>query len=220
MVARRRLGILARQLAAGGAAGGGLERRVDEVLDTPGDGPHPLWAELDCGAIRHNVDASRRAAGDGVTLIASIKGNGYGHGAVPVAMALADAGVDWLWTGSFEDAIAIRAAGVESRIVMFAASPAGMPALVAHGLTPTVHNEETAAAAASAANASPDGVVGVFVKVDAGLGRLGVPLDGAVAFILRAAALPGVRVDGIYSHVSWPPTATLRARHCLSVRGP
>jgi hypothetical protein len=122
-----------------------------EVLDEavhPAGGVHPLWAELDCAALRHNVELVRGALPSGTSLIASVlgpaarasapacpcvhlqshaapqvKGNAYGFGAVPVCRELARLGVDWLWTGSVEDARRLRAAGVRSRVVMFATGP-------------------------------------------------------------------------------------------------
>ena len=75
----------------------------------------------------------------GVEVIASIKANAYGHGAVPVARTLAAEGVDRLATGSFEEAVAVREAGVGLPILMLpAALPSGIGHLLRHDLTPTV----------------------------------------------------------------------------------
>ena len=82
---------------------------------------HPLWMELDVGALKSNVAVLRQLAGPDQLIIASTKANAYGHGAAPVATALEAAGVDGIWTGSFAEAAAARAAGVRMPILMFGA---------------------------------------------------------------------------------------------------
>src|ERR1700741_2339371 len=78
----------------------------------------PLWAELDFEALTHNLAVVRRLAGER-RLIASVKANAYGHGAVPIARELARRGVDTLWTGSIDEALAMRAAGIDAHLLLF-----------------------------------------------------------------------------------------------------
>ena len=158
----------------------------------------PVWSEVDLGALAANVRELRRRLRPGVGLIGSIKANAYGHGAVPVACVLAAEGVDVLATGSFEEAVAVREAGVRTPILLFAGPlPEAMPDVLRHGFVPTVCDLETArAVSASARRAAP-----VWVKVDAGLGRIGVPLGDAPPFVRAVAALPNVSVDGLYTHL-------------------
>ena len=130
----------------------------------------PSWMEIDLAALVHNVAVLRSKLAPDTRIIAALKGDAYGHGIGPVARALAKCGVESLATGNLRDARAIRAAGVELPILMFAGPlPEGMPELLGHGLTPTVHDWTSARAVSDAAK-SP---TGVFVKVDCGLGRLG-----------------------------------------------
>lgn len=157
----------------------------------------PLWMELDLGAIEHNLAVVRRLA-DRRRLIASIKANGYGHDAVTMAGALAQLGVDTLWTGSIDEASAIHAAGIGARILLFAGYlPADIPELLKMGMTLTVHDWDGAAAVSSAAPRP----VPVFLKVDSGLGRLGIPLPDAEELIRRIAGLPNLIIEGIYTHL-------------------
>src|SRR5215470_6527564 len=115
----------------------------------------PLWTEIDDAALAHNLTLARRLAGPR-KLIASVKANGYGHGAVPMARALAALGVDTLWTGSIPEALAIRAAGIPARILMFGGYlPADIPALLRNGLTPTIYDRASAEAAAAADAPAP-----------------------------------------------------------------
>ena len=164
------------------------------------DPTRPSWMELDLEALRQNYAELRRHLGPDVHIIAALKADAYGHGAAAVAKALAGTDVHSLATGSFEDAMAIRAAGVELPILMFAgALPEGMGRLLAHGLTPTVYDMAGAEAVAAAAGRPTP----VYVKVDAGLGRLGVALPDAVDFVSRIRELPNVVVEGVYTHLSF-----------------
>ena len=164
----------------------------------------PNRAEFDLAALRHNARELRRLAGPESKIIAALKANAYGHGAAAVARTLADDGDTFaLATGSFEDALAIRSAGVELPIMMFAgALPEAAPLLLAHDLMPTVY-DLPGAEAASAAGTAAGRTASVYVKVDAGLGRLGVPLPDALEFIRAVQRLPNVRVEGVYTHLSF-----------------
>ena len=129
---------------------------------------HSTWIELSKSALRNNVELIKQAAGEHMQVIASVKANAYGHGVVAIAQMCADAGIDTVWTGSFVDAQAIQAAGIKSKILMFAgALPSGMAELIAAGVVPTVVNIEGARAIAFAATKPTP----VCVKVDSGLGQ-------------------------------------------------
>lgn len=164
----------------------------------------PNRAEFDLAALRHNARELRRLAGPEARIIAALKANAYGHGAAAVARALADDGDTFaLATGSFEDALAIRCAGVDLPILMFGgALPEAAPALLAHDLMATVYDRAGARAVSNAAAAAGKPAP-VYVKVDAGLGRLGVPLPDALDFIREAQRLPSLRVEGVYTHLSF-----------------
>ena len=164
----------------------------------------PNRAEFDLAALRHNLRVLRGLAGPDSKIIAALKANAYGHGAARVARALADDGGAFaLATGSFEDALAIRGARVDLPILMFGgALPEGIPALLAHDLIPTVYDRAGARAVSSAAGAAGR-TAPVYVKVDAGLGRLGAPLPDALDYIREVRSLPNVRVEGVYTHLSF-----------------
>jgi len=160
----------------------------------------PSWMELDLGALRHNYRLIREQVGPEVKIIAALKANAYGHGAAAVARALAATDVEMLATGSFADALAIRQAGVRLPVLMFGGTlPEGMAELLAHGLVPTVY-DMAGAVAVSAAATDP---TAVYVKVDAGLGRLGIALPDALAFIAGIRDLPNIFVEGVYTHLAF-----------------
>lgn len=157
----------------------------------------PLRVELDLDALAHNVRVIQDLAGHDRHLIAAIKANAYGHGCVPVAQCLESLGVHSLATGSLAEALEIRAAGVRLPILLFAATlPAQLPQIAAAGFVPTVTSFE----AAEHLSASAPRDVSVYIKVDAGLGRLGIPMANALEIIERINTLAHLRLDGIYTH--------------------
>ena len=164
------------------------------------DDAHPGWAVYDLERLRANLAAIRRCIGPEQECIAALKANAYGHGAVPVARALDGEGLVAFMTGSFDEGCLLHAEGLQTPVVMFAgALPTGISDLVSAGLVPTVVDRGSADAAAQAA--PPGQTVPVYVKVNAGLGRLGVPLDAAESFLDELAAMPGLEVQGFYTHL-------------------
>ena len=161
---------------------------------------HPAWAVYDLERLRANLGELRRRIGPGRALIAALKANAYGHGAPAIAKALDGEGLSAFMTGSFDQARAMKEAGLRTPVVMFAgALPSGMAALIEAGLTPTVVDLAGAEAAARAAPAG--GAAAVYVKVDAGLGRLGVALEDAEDFLEALSRMPGLRIAGLYTHL-------------------
>ena len=164
----------------------------------------PCWMEIDLGALADNVRVLRSRLGPDRHIIAALKGDAYGHGIGPVARCLARGDVHSLATGSLRDAVAIREAGVELPILMFAGPlPEGMAPLLERGLTPTVHDWTSAQAISDAATHAARGPAPVYVKVDSGLGRLGVPVADALDFIRKVRALDHVIVEGVYTHLTF-----------------
>ncbi|MEY2553508.1 MAG: alanine racemase [Ilumatobacteraceae bacterium] len=166
----------------------------------------PMWAEIDLDAITHNVELIRANAGRAVKLLMPVKANAYGHGVVEVSRHLQRLGVDGLATANVDDAIAARRAGVTLPILLYGAQlPSGNLFLHQHGLTPTVYDHlglQAVAALGSATNP-----VRIHVKVDAGMGRLGVRIDECAAFVGEVMATPGVHLEGIYTHIPFSDSA-------------
>jgi alanine racemase len=160
----------------------------------------PLWAEIDLGAIRANIAALRAQTGDRTGILAVVKANAYGHGAVPVARAALAAGARGLAVISVDEGVQLRRAGLPGPIlVMSYIDPADAARLVDYGLTPTIGSLELARALNDLALAR--GIAyPVQVKVDTGLHRFGVNYREAPAFIAAVQALPGLRLEGLYTH--------------------
>ena len=156
-----------------------------------------MVVDLDLDALAHNLRLIQDLAGPGQHLIAAVKANAYGHGCVPVARCLESLGVHSLATGSLTEALAIREAGVRLPILLFAATmPAELPPLAEAGFVPTVTSFEGAQHLAASVRED----VSIYIKVDAGFGRLGIPIGEAAAVIERIRSLPHLQLDGLYTH--------------------
>ncbi|HEX8386723.1 MAG TPA: alanine racemase [Rubricoccaceae bacterium] len=158
----------------------------------------PLRAEVSLGALRHNARRILALAG-GAEVMAAVKANAYGHGAVPVAHALVEAGVTRLAVANALEGVALREAGVAVPVlVMGAALPEALPLFARHALAVTVTSAEGAGAVAEAARR--DGPLTVHVKVDTGMHRLGVEPDEAPAVLRLLGGTENVTVEGLWTH--------------------
>jgi alanine racemase len=152
------------------------------------------WADVDAAAIRHNVGVIREVVGDGVAIMAMVKAGGYGHGDVLVAAAALEGGAGWLGVSSAEEALRLRAEGFACPLLIVgAASPAHLPALVAAGVHLAVWDREQVEMAAAAAAGIP---ARLHLKVDSGMGRLGA-LPAQVPELMAAIDRAGARVEPV-----------------------
>jgi len=156
----------------------------------------PTWVEIDAGAIEANAAALRPS---GAELMAVVKADAYGHGAVVAARAALAGGATWCGVALVEEGLELRTAGVEAPILVLSEFPPGAEAVaLAHRLTPSVYSAEGLARLATAAR----GGLGVHVKVDTGMHRVGVwPSEDLPAFLVDVAAA-GLEVEGIWTHLA------------------
>jgi len=164
----------------------------------------PAHLQIDLSAIRHNLGEVRRIVGPDVAIIAVVKADAYGHGALRVSRVALESGAGMLAVALLEEGIQLRTAGLLAPIlVMGAMLPEQAEDLVAWNLTPSVMGVELAAALSQAAVAA--GVErACHLKVDTGMCRLGVRCDSLAEVLPQLAALPGLRWEGIFSHLADP----------------
>lgn len=157
-------------------------------------------ATVDLQAIVRNVRHLRARLTDATDLLAAVKANAYGHGLVPVARALAADGVGWFGVATASEAAALRAAGIEARILVF--GPLRDDALataLAADADLTVCDVDDVEAVANAVRARAGGVARLHLKIDTGMGRLGRPPREAVAAADRIEA-SGQRFEAAWTH--------------------
>jgi alanine racemase len=171
-----------------------------------------VWAEIDLSAIAHNVSALRRITQPQARLMAVVKANGYGHGAVEISRCALQNGASVLGVARIEEGIQIRKAGITAPILVFGYTlPHQAGALVQYDLTQSVHTIASAQQLAQAAAPLTD-TIKIHLKVDTGMGRLGLlPHNNPSADpkkinadtlkeTLAIAKLEGLELEGIFTH--------------------
>ena len=155
-------------------------------------------------ALRHNFNIVQNHVGPEVTICAVVKCNAYGHGVEECAPALERAGAKWFGVTSTDEGILLREVGICGRILVMCGLFAGEEEdALRHELTPAVFRLEDAQALAHAAErlrlnrAAP-----IHLKIDTGMGRLGLPLAELGAFAEGVKHLPQVTLEGVFSHLA------------------
>jgi len=160
----------------------------------------PTYAEIDLAAIAANVDLACRLAGPGVEVMAVVKADAYGHGAVPVAGTALEAGATWLGVAIPEEAIPLRLAGITCRILVLGPiSPEQADLVAAYGLDQCVCDLAQAEALDRAARAHGR-KLSLHLKVDTGMGRIGLRPREVHGVAEKIAGLPSVRLAGLMTH--------------------
>lgn len=182
----------------------------------------PTWVEIDLDVLSANLaavrafvagprweESARYAAAVGLRppvgppkVLVVVKSDAYGHGAVATAGAALEAGADMLGVSTLLEGLELRQAGVAARILVFnPLTPPEAAVAVRAGLTPTVNSLETAARLAEEVVARrPGEEFAVHVSLDTGMSRYGLRPDDAAEFAARLAALPGLSLEGVYTH--------------------
>lgn len=164
----------------------------------------PTWAEIDLSALVGNLRLLRKRVGPRVKIMFVVKANAYGHDAVLCALAAQKArAADWLGVSSVEEGLALRSADVKLPILILGSLYPfeSVLAAAAHDLTPIVASLESARRVAEAALRLRRNI-NIHVKVDTGMGRIGLRPEAAVALMRDISALKGIRVQGIYTHMA------------------
>ena len=160
----------------------------------------PAWVEIDLGALKHNVGLVRQRVGPRVRVFAVVKSHGFGCGAGPAGRAAIAGGANALAVGDPEDVRDIRNQGIAAPVLLYASTPPDVAGEVAAlGAIVTIHDLESLHAFAAL-----DRPVEAFVKVEAGLGRLGVPPEHWPTVFETALRSDTLRLTGIYTHLNAP----------------
>lgn len=160
----------------------------------------PTWAEINLDALAANFRELRRGAGAGVMVMAVVKANAYGHGAIPCARRLALEGADWFAVALPEEGIALREAGIAQPILVLGGFWAEQaPLCVKYDLVPVIYRLDVARKLDCAAR-DAGVVVRAHIKIDTGMNRLGVRADEVGEFADAMRVLQHIRVEGLLTH--------------------
>lgn len=182
----------------GGAAG--PEFNYQELADIPEVDKRWSWVEVDLGAIHHNALEVKQRLEPGVKLMAVVKADAYGHGAVRCARSALSAGADYLGVASVDEAVELRLDGIGAPILVLAEPPAAtIPLLLAYRIMPSVYTAEFAVQYAEAADS-----IGLrapyHLKVNTGMNRIGVRFDEVIEFMRRVSFHRALELVGTYTH--------------------
>jgi alanine racemase len=159
------------------------------------------WAEIDLGALAHNVGVVLDVVAP-AEVWAVVKADGYGHGVIAVATTALDAGATGLCVALVDEGIELRRAGIAAPVLVLSEQPAEQAeTMVGADLTPTVYSRRAVAALAGAADAAGR-VVGVHVKIDTGMHRVGASPQDALALVDMIAASRALQLAGIFTHLA------------------
>jgi alanine racemase len=164
------------------------------------DHVHPTHARIDVDAFRSNFRVVRSIVGPQVRIIPVVKANAYGHGVMPLSRAALDEGASMLAVARSIEAFQLRDEGIAGRILLFEIVPREHEErCLEEDCDLTVVTLE-AAQRLSAAAGRRGGTARVHVKIDTGMGRLGMPFGHAADLVLAVSRLPHMVVEGVYSH--------------------
>jgi len=161
------------------------------------------WVEVSTSAIRYNTRVLKRAVGDS-KLLAVVKANGYGHGAVTAAEAALAAGADGLCVALVQEGVELRRAGIENPILVLSEQPLNqLDELLAHGLIPTAYSVRYIDALADAARRHDVVAHEVHLKIDTGMHRVGCAPSAIVELAGRVVARsPHLALAGVFTHLA------------------
>jgi alanine racemase len=171
----------------------------------PADAVRPTRAEVNLEALRHNLRVVKRHAG-GARIWAVLKADAYGHGAPAVARTLERARVDGFCVALLEEGIELREAGIVAPILVMGGhygTAGSHEEVLARGLIPVVHDvEQIEAFARLVRTGIAPAPIDVHLKVDTGMGRLGVPMNALPQTVATLGECPEVRVRGLMTHLA------------------
>ncbi|MCC7207290.1 MAG: alanine racemase [Anaerolineae bacterium] len=168
--------------------------------------PRPTWVEIDRSAIAHNVRRLREIAGPEVALMAVIKANAYGHGAIAVGATAVHNGAAYLGVASVNEAMDLREGAIDAPILVLGYTPPwAVQQAIRYNLTLTLYDIELARMYDRVAR-EMNATLKVHIKVDTGMTRLGLLPDQVMPFFRGLANLRNLDVEGIFTHFSTSDT--------------
>ncbi|AFY70822.1 Alanine racemase [Thalassoporum mexicanum PCC 7367] len=164
---------------------------------------HRAWVEINLSAVEHNVRQLKKILAPQTEVMAVVKADAYGHGAVGVGQVALQGGASWLGVATIPEGIQLRNAGITAPIVILGATntPAEIKAIAEHRLQPTICNPKQALVFHETL-LGLNQVVPVHLKIDTGMSRLGVNWQQAREFVQLVQSLPQLLISSVYSHLA------------------
>jgi alanine racemase len=175
---------------------------LPSLSERPNKSGRPTWAEIDLDALAHNFHVIKNQIGSGTKILAAVKANAYGHGGIECARRLESGGADWFGVALPEEGIELRKAGITRPILCLGGSwPAQESALIEHQLTAVAYRLDTIESLDREAREA-NTTTNVHIKIDTGMGRLGVRADAVGEFCDALTRFKNIRVEGLMTHLA------------------
>ena len=177
------------------------------------------WVEINLGALSHNVQQLKKIVSDTTSILAVVKADAYGHGAVTVAKTALQNGASWLGVATVPEGIQLREAGIQAPILILGAThtPEQINAIAHWRLQPTIYSPKQALVFSQELEAFKyNSALPVHVMIDTGMSRLGTNWQSAGEFVQFVQRLPHLNMSGIYSHLATadsPDTSVMNLQH-------
>lgn len=160
----------------------------------------PTWAEIDLSALTYNVGVVKNLIAKGVKILAALKADAYGHGAVMVAKHLVRCGVEYFGVATLKEAIELRDNGITAKILLLTQLlPVEFPSLLNYKVIPTIA-DVTIASRLNGFLKQRKKKLPVHIEIDTGMGRLGIWHDEALDSVAKISRLGQLIIEGIYTH--------------------
>ncbi|MBC8003017.1 MAG: alanine racemase [Opitutaceae bacterium] len=160
------------------------------------------WAEIDLEALRSNLAWIRHRAGRGVQIMTVVKADAYGHGLKQICSSLMQGGTDWFGVANLSEAAVVHGVGSGWPVLLLSSSlPEEVDEVIRSGIRATV-SSLAEAKAYSRASVVLQRTSRIHIKIDTGMGRLGTVHGDAMKLIKAASRLPGIEIEGVFTHFS------------------
>lgn len=161
----------------------------------------PTWAEVNLKNIAYNINSIRKFISPKTRILATVKADAYGHGIIPVCRKLVSLGIDFFGVATIDEALVLRKAGIKSDILILGGVfPNDADIIIKYNLAQTVFTKELALALNRAAGRHKK-KARVHIKIDTGMGRLGIWHTEALAFIRQITKLKFLKLEGVFTHM-------------------
>ena len=162
----------------------------------------PTWVEIDLQSIKNNLETVKSIIGDRVSILAIVKADAYGHGAVTVSKTLVNYGVSKLGVATLEEAMELRESGINHPIIILGGVQKNeLDDVIKHGIIPTIYDLQILEDLSDAAKKINKNYT-YHLKIDTGMSRLGIKHQDVGLFFEKHSKINNLRLEGLFSHLA------------------
>ncbi len=162
----------------------------------------PTWAEINLNSIKKNLDTVRSLVGDTVSIMAVVKADAYGHGAVKISKALTGSGADSLAVATLEEGLELRGAGIKHPVMILGSIQENeVPSIIKNELTPAVYNVDILKSLSKEMEKSGK-YLDIHLRMDTGMNRLGISTEDIPGFINEYRKHARLKLKGVFTHLA------------------